>query len=168
MLYERKGELRMKITTTTTTLEGRPDELAAYQTQIAGPGTPPPAASVEPQDAPIAKEHREEAEESVKFVKLDLARRVLSRRPLSREQKIVLVSLYRAHPDKLTTLELQRATGYAARQMAGLMGAFGRRLTHTRGYEEGDRFFDWVWNDDGWHYGLPDSVREAMEFEKLV
>lgn len=69
----------------------------------------------------------------------------------------------RAAPDGL-----QNETGYTARQLAGMMGAFGRRVSDTPGFETGMNLFDWVWADDGWHYGLPDTVRTAMEVERLV
>jgi hypothetical protein len=157
----------MKITTTTTILDGTAEELAAYHAQINASSSVLQVSSEAIAPAVDALEHFEATKKPVKFVKVEVARRVISRRPLSKEQKIVLVGLYKAHPDKLSTSALQEATGYSARQLAGLMGAFGRRLTHTPGYEDGDNMFDWVWADDGWHYGLPSSVRTAMELEKL-
>ena len=93
---------------------------------------------------------------------MEATRLFLSRRRLSKEQRTVLLELYQAHPAKVPLSKLRVAIGYTDRQMAGLMGAFGRRFTHTPGYLKGDHFFDWVWQDNNWLYGLPDSVRTAM------
>ena len=45
------------------------------------------------------------------------------------------------------------------------MGAFGRRLANTSGYDGEKEFFVWRWNEDNdaWDCRLPDSVRKALE-----
>ena len=94
----------------------------------------------------------------------------LTRIPLSKEQRRVLVTIYKAHPDWVLATTLQNAVGYSASQFAGLMGAFGRRFTHTDGFEDGQWFFDQIWNyDEGCvQYRFPDSVRKAIEKARLV
>jgi hypothetical protein len=157
----------MKITTTSTTIEGTPEELAAYNAQANGAQTPPPVAKSAPA-SPKPLEKHEDGDRPEHFVTTVFARRALKRRPLSKEFKIILKVLYDAHPALVHARELQKPTGYSARQLAGLMGAFGRRMSHTDGYDSKAHFFDWEWADDGWAYGLPETVREAVRLEKLV
>jgi hypothetical protein len=104
------------------------------------------------------------------FVNLQVARLVLSRRKLSVEQSGVLISIYKAHPAKVLASELQTVCGYTRAQFAGLMGAFGRRISHTDGYIAESWFFDQDWNNtqNCWEYGLPETVREAMRLERLI
>lgn len=105
-----------------------------------------------------------------KFVSVELARRVLSRRPLSREQRIVLVEIYNAHPNDVLASVLQQKVSYSKARFAGLMGAFGRRLANTRGHVAPTWFFDNDWDDEKGcnRYRFPDTVREAMRLEGLV
>ena len=106
-----------------------------------------------------------------KYVDLEFARRVLVRRPLSEPVKAVLKALYDANPKYVTTTVLRDVVGYqSGHQLAGLMGAFGRRIANTAGNDDKARFFDVQWNDDdhAWEYFLPDTVREALEQEHLV
>lgn len=95
----------------------------------------------------------------------DVAYRALTRIRLSKEQRTIVVAMYNAHPDWTLATTLQKKIGYTASQFAGLMGAFGRRFTHTEGYREGSWFFDQEWDDDHScvRYRLPDSVRKAVE-----
>lgn len=104
-------------------------------------------------------------------VTTEFARRALRRRPLSKALRAVLKALYDANSDYVTTTSLLGVAGYGSgHQFAGLMGAFGRRLANTPGYDPEARFFDWQWNDDegAWEYRLFDTVREALEQERLV
>jgi hypothetical protein len=50
------------------------------------------------------------------------------------------------------------------------MGAFGRRVRNTPGYDQEAAFFFFEWDDEAgaWKYRLPDTVREALELENLV
>ncbi len=103
-------------------------------------------------------------------ITVELARAVLNRIPLAAEQKIVLKALYHAHPSWVTAPDLMAKVKYTRPQFTGLMGAFGRRLTHTPGYINGTTFFDQVWDNAAGinRYTLPETVREAMRLEKLV
>ena len=101
----------------------------------------------------------------------EFARRALTRLRLSKAMRAVLKALYDANSDHVTTTSLLGVAGYeSGHQLAGLMGAFGRRLANTPGYDPEAFFFHWQWNDDqdAWEYCLPDTVREALEHERLV
>lgn len=78
--------------------------------------------------------------------------------------------LYNAHPKLVLATEIHKEIKYSPAQLAGLMGAFGRRLAQTEGYISGDWFCITEWNDDThcYEYGLPNSVRNALELERLV
>ena len=105
------------------------------------------------------------------FVTTEFARRALARLRLSRSMRAMLKALYDANSGYVTTTSLLGVVGYGSgHQFAGLMGAFGRRLANTPGYDAQAWFFDSQWNDDegAWEYRLPDTVREALEGERLV
>lgn len=105
------------------------------------------------------------SEEETKFVTEEFARRVLTRRPaLSAAVKAVLKALTDAYPDGVLLRDLHIAAGYTPQQFAGLMGAFGRRMSHTDGYDEYAYFFEYRWDDDqeDWRYVLPDSVHQVL------
>ena len=94
----------------------------------------------------------------------ELARRMLTRLPLSKAQTTVLKTLMDAHPEWVSRDELSAATGYSSHQLAGVMGAFGRRASKTDGYRPGIRLFDTQWNDEtgAWDYRLPDTMLEGI------
>jgi hypothetical protein len=108
--------------------------------------------------------------DGISYVSIDIARKVLSRRNLSKQQLQVLRAIYKAYPGTISGTALQTLINYTRPQFSGLMGAFGRRLSHTEGCPAGASFFeqDWDYNADTYVYGLPESVREAMRLEKLV
>jgi hypothetical protein len=110
------------------------------------------------------------SEGPTKFVTVDFARRVLTRLPLSKPFKALIQTLNEAHPNRVLSAPLYDATGYNAAQFAGLMGAFGRRVTHTEGFEKGTYFFDYKWNGEAnqYEYRFPESVREAVSLENLA
>ena len=106
-----------------------------------------------------------------RFVTLEFARAALTRLPLAPTQRAVLKALYDAGSEYVTTTELVRVAGYkSGHQLAGLMGAFGRRLANTEGFDENATFFEVRWNEPAaaWEYRLPANVRRALEQEGLV
>ena len=111
----------------------------------------------------VAKPEAADIEEV--FVSTEFAKRALQRLPLSRPMKSVLKKLYETHPGSLSTEELHDVADYTPPQFAGLMGAFGRRLANTSGYDGEKEFFVWRWNEDNdaWDCRLPDSVCKALE-----
>jgi hypothetical protein len=104
------------------------------------------------------------------FVEVDFARRALSRIKLSAPFKATMKALNDAYPEWVPIAKLHEASEYSPAQFAGLMGAFGRRLSHTKGYDEEAHFFDYEWDDatEAWKYRLPESVHEALQLEKLL
>ena len=94
----------------------------------------------------------------------DFAFRVLKRRPLSREQTLVLSLLRRNHPSWTTAFDLQKATKYNPNQLAGLLGAFGKRVAATEGHQKGQYFFEVVWDYDldCYTYRLVEAARSAV------
>jgi hypothetical protein len=116
--------------------------------------------------APTVAEDGEDKE----FVSTEVARRLLSRRPLSREQMVVLKMLHSAYPGWIPAAKLQAAISYTPAQFAGLMGAFGRRFSHTEGYIKNTWLFDAEWDYDmgAYNYRMPETVKAAMEAEHLA
>ncbi len=104
------------------------------------------------------------------FVSASVAARVLTRRPLSEEQQAMLRMLYNAGERWTSAMRLQDQIGYAPNQFAGLMGAFGRRITQTEGYLGHTSFFDQEWDHENGcnRYRLPPSVRAAIESSGVV
>jgi hypothetical protein len=140
--------------------EGTVAEIAvAYETLNAkadgraGAATAPMVSAEEPEAKPGG------------HVNLAQAHAILTRRRLSPEQRTVLKILVTQHPKLVSAIELREATNYTKPQFSGLMGAFGRRVSHTQGVEEGTEFFRWEWDEkqNEYLYGLPDSVVEAMK-----
>lgn len=143
--------------------EGTPDEILKVQQSLGTFTTTatPPTAAASDSGASIDEQ---------KFVNVDVALRMLTRISLSVEQKQVLVAIYNAHPKPVSAATLQKLINYSTSEFAGMMGAFGRRLTHTEGYVSGRCFFDQHWDAsiDCNQYKLPESAREAMRQAKLV
>ena len=112
----------------------------------------------------------ESPEEASRFVTTRFARRTLKRLKLSKPMKKVLRALYDAYPEWLARPTLLEVAGYSPSQFAGLMGAFGRRMANTEGYDSEAEFFEYEWDEAGevWNYRLPESVREALALEQLV
>ena len=109
-------------------------------------------------------------EEATRFVTIRFARRALKRLKLSKPMRKVLRALYKAETEWLPLAMLQDVAGYSPAQFAGLMGAFGRRLANTEGYDSDAAFFEYDWDEDGetWNYRLPETVREALALEQFV
>ncbi len=107
---------------------------------------------------------------STRPMNISVARRALSRRPLSPQVRAVFKMVYDAHPNLVPSEELQKVAGYTGSQLAGLFGAFGRRLAHTEGFQAGDCFWKYEYDHtaNAWSYGLYDESREAIRLEGLV
>lgn len=109
-------------------------------------------------------------DERREFVTVEFAREAMTRIALSEPLKNVLVALRKADPEWVPVADLYEASGYTFQQFAGLMGAFGRRMKYTKGYDEDVHFFDAEWDEkaEAWNYRLPDSVIEAMQLEAIA
>ena len=153
--------------------EGSPEEIGQVLktlgpldvTQITAPQVETKGRPPLPLTPPIGVDEAQD----MKFVTVEFARAAMTRISLSEPLKKVLVALRDADPDWVSAAELYKASGYEGQQFAGLMGAFGRRMKHTDGYDEDAYFFDFEWDEDAsaWKYRLPDSVIEAMRLEKI-
>ncbi len=153
-------------------IEGSPEDVLAVAKGLES-GSSVAAATNVAEAAESSPEIDDEAEEESKerlFVTVEVARHVINRRPLSREQKLVLKTLADAHPGWVQASQLQEATAYSRASFAGLMGAFGRRLTHTEGYVAGSWFFDQEWNYEtaAYQYRLPETVLAAAKEEGIA
>lgn len=141
--------------------EGTPEEISAVARSMLPATTSDVALSLEVQDGVRSQS----ADQPTKFVTEEFARRVLGRRPvLSKPFKRVLMALNEAYPGWMLLSKLHSAADYTPAQFAGLMGAFGRRMSHTDGYDKDAHFFAFRWNEehDAWEYRLPDSVRAVQ------
>ncbi len=98
------------------------------------------------------------------YVSEELAFRVLKRRALSQAQAKLLALLRQNAGNWTTAKDLQKATNYNPSQLAGLFGAFGKRVAGTDGYVEGTSFFEWEWDyeEDCYKYRLPRGVLDAV------
>lgn len=149
--------------------EGTPEEIS----HVVKTMQPMTAVLVKPEDVPnritpIATSRS--AEDADKFVTVEFARKVLSRREMSEPLKILFRTLYAAGADFVSSAELYERTGYGVAQFSGLMGAFGRRMANTNGFDQAAHFFDFrrINGENAWEYRLPDTVREALELEGLA
>ena len=112
----------------------------------------------------------ESPEEASRFVTTRFARRALKRLKLSKPMKKVMRALYEAETEWLPLATLQEVASYTPAQFAGLMGAFGRRMANTEGYDSEADFFEYEWDEgkETWCYRLPETVRKALALEQLV
>ena len=99
-----------------------------------------------------------------KFVTEDFAVHAMTRLELSQSLFSVLKKLFDTKTGFVSSDELYTASQYTPPQFAGMMGAFGRRMFHTKNYDEEAHFWDWQEASDGsWEYRLPTTVRNAIE-----
>ena len=151
-------------------VEGSVDDVRATMEAIRPLVSEPESSTVEP----IAGGEAEAIDDSTgkRFVTVEFAREVLTRLPLSPAQRAMLKALYDAEAEEyVTTTELVRVLAYGTgHQLAGLMGAFGRRIANTEGFDEKATFFEIRRNETAaaWEYRLPANVRKALELEGLV
>lgn len=151
--------------------EGTPEEVAAAMLAIKSSGEQPTAKNP---PLSVVKEEIEgfssEGNEGPIYVSVDVARRFLSRIPLTPSHVAFFQKLYHSSPDWVDATELQSLIKYTPAQFAGFMGSIGRRATHTNGYVEGSWLFEqeWDYNKNCFKYRLPESVREALKIEKVI
>jgi hypothetical protein len=136
--------------------EGTPEEFSAASQALKGSlaGSQQEVQIAEPAEA-VTLEGR--------FATIEEARKILSRIPLAKVMRQVLVKLHAAGEQTVSSEELRALTGYNANQFRGLMGAFGRRVANT--VEKNVWFFRKKWDPvvGQYSWGLPPSVRQAIE-----
>ena len=144
--------------------EGSPEEIRETVQSVL-PITADHAVSVELSTARSPTVRSRDSDQPKKFVTAEFASRVLARRPsLSAPVKAVLEALSEAYPSPVPLSDLHRVADYTPQQFAGLMGAFGRRMSHTEGYDVEAHFFDYRWDNDAgeYVYSLPETVYQAL------
>lgn len=98
------------------------------------------------------------------LVTSDLVLRVLTRRELHANVKKVLKTLMKAGVKGLTSAEIAKAVGIDRGQLAGVLGAFGRRIANTSGWPVGADIIEQRRDDEGRrHYFLSATVSAALE-----
>lgn len=97
-------------------------------------------------------------------VKLEHVERVLTRLHLSRSMRGVLKALLSSRTG-LTTTEIAKAVGITNAELAGVFGAFGRRVANTPGWPQGVSFITYTRDEDDrdWLLSLPDVARDVLE-----
>ena len=144
-------------------LEGTADEVGKVVQTL------PPIATVSTTSVVSSEEKKQSASASEspdgmkKSVTEEFAHRVLSRRRLSKAQTIMLDALSEAYPQWVPIADLQAATDYTPAQFAGVMGAFGRRMAATDGYDDKACFFDVERDEElgAYKFRLPESAHLA-------
>ena len=151
-------------------VEGTPEEVSEVLRVLPGTAMLHTAAVELTDKVDSSANDSESAKSDSSVVTTRFARRVLTRLGLSPPMRKLLTALYEAHPDWLSLRTLHGITDYRPSQFAGQMGAFGRRMVNTEGYDSGLTFFQSRWNEDEdtWDYRLPDTVCEALVLEQLV
>jgi hypothetical protein len=98
------------------------------------------------------------------YLNEDTAFRALKRRPLSKEQKVFFTELAKRYPEWALSTDLQNATGYSKAQFSGLLGALGKRINSTEGFEAGTWFYDnkWDFDSDCYGYRLPEHLIDVV------
>jgi len=99
-----------------------------------------------------------------RFVTKQFAIDAVTRIKLSTPLRLVMKHLLDKDGSLVPTSVLCELCDYNERQFAGMMGAFGRRMSNTIGYDEKAHFFNYEWNDtnEEWDYSLPPSVISAF------
>lgn len=91
-------------------------------------------------------------------------REALTRRPLSQSQKNAIQAILAAGDEGIVSSDLAQAMELNRSQVAGVMGALGRRIANTRGWPQGAFLFDTWWDEalGQWRYRHFPMVREAL------
>lgn len=99
----------------------------------------------------------------------EFAFRVLKRRPLSAQTTVILSLLLKQYPNWTPATDLMKAVNYTPSQLAGTLGALGKRVSGTEGYDGNSRFFDneWDYDIDCYKYRLVPGAASAVERAKL-
>ncbi len=153
--------------------EGTPKELADFYSSLGESGSSlmqhaetQDSVELVPEIAPSGHVGAKQDQGGLKDhqISVRVAKLALARRPLSPQVKAVLKLLSEAYPQLVPASRLKEVTGYSGAQLAGLLGAFGRRLVNTRGFVEGTDFWRYSFDhsNNTWHYGLWENSKEAV------
>lgn len=98
----------------------------------------------------------------------ELIRKVLTRMPVPPAQQALYRALFRAGEAGLGASELAAAIHRTEPELAGVLGALGRRINRTSGmYAENspgvELMFEVKQEGGQWHYRMRDELREVLE-----
>lgn len=142
-------------------VEGDPEEVMRVS-QLFGAHTGNPGAYAPATERP--EELQGETPQDGRAITPELVLRVLTRRELYTNVKKALKALLRAGPKGMTSEELAKAVGIDRGQLAGVFGAFGRRIANTKGWPAGADIIEHHRDEAGRRrYHLPPVVRAALE-----
>lgn len=149
--------------------DGTPEEVADAIRHMQGDKATPVAITTgQTADHENRENDEDEDEEEYRPMPTEIGRKMLTRIPLAPLQKKAVLSIYNAGDEGIMGPELAKALDYSSAQFRGLMGAFGRRISHTEGFEDDMYFFDQEWIDnEGYRYKLPETSRKAVEAELM-
>lgn len=104
--------------------------------------------------------------------KVEDVRRMLTRRRIKEGQDEFYQVLYAAGERGMSTSELVEALNKTRAQIAGVLGALGRRINNTEGLEGKGGILAVLdvseLKDGDWHYRMRPILRQALEAEKIV
>jgi predicted transcriptional regulator with HTH domain len=136
-------------------VEGSPEEIARFVAAVGNPTF----------SKHVADDEAREVEASEEFgITENFAYRALKRLPLSNAQKSLLGILKKAHPEWVSSSELQRLLKCPPTSLGGVFGGLGRRVSTTKGYQQGFSLWKCDWDEDEgeWAYRLPDASIAAL------
>ena len=112
-------------------------------------------------------------EESVGGVEKEFVLRILSRLPLSDNQKRVLQIIHETGDQYIGYSELAKGIKIEPSMLAGVLGTLGRRIKNTPGFPETEEspitlFFEYKYENGEWHYRMCPLLREVVEETGIV
>jgi hypothetical protein len=111
-------------------------------------------------------DQREAPDEPPKFVSVEIMHRALTRRPLTENTRVMLMTLCEAEEAEryVSRSTLCEATGLTLAQLNGVLGKFGARIIGTNGYDGTSSYLEYGRNEltgEG-TYRLPEALREVV------
>lgn len=103
--------------------------------------------------------------------KVSKIRYMISRREVSRGQMAIYEKLYDAEEKGLSSSELAKSIGRTRAQLAGILGALGKRINKTEGLDDDQGivhvFQMWQVKKD-WYYRMKPELKDAIELEGIL
>ena len=101
----------------------------------------------------------------------EVIRAVLGRMPVPPAQRALYRALFQAGETGLNASDLAVAIKRTEQELAGVLGALGRRINRTPGVNPEnppgvDLMFEMKQQDGQWHYRMRDVLREVLEAEQ--
>ncbi|MBL7161773.1 MAG: hypothetical protein ISS57_04145 [Anaerolineales bacterium] len=96
---------------------------------------------------------------------------MLTRRQIPKGQKNLYQELSKSVDEWVSATDLATGMGIDKSQLAGVLGALGRRINNTKGLEGGEGsliVLDINREDDEWFYRMRPILRDALEIENII